>query len=632
MTRRALTVVIAAYDAADTIADAVASARAAGADRVLVVDDGSRDRTSDVAAAAGARVLRQSNAGAARAREAGALAVDTELLAFLDADDVLVPAGVRASVRMLSADEGLVAVGGRVQGRTADGALRLLPRHYPEVTLAAMLQRGFGPWPPAAQVIRTAAYRRAGELPVPPLRPPFAEDYELVLRLASVGRIGQHDEVSCQYTLFAGKASRHPLRALRCKEQIRAHYSRHSGIPIAPMTPVRALVGAALIRGRALAMRRRASRSSRAGSVEVAGRPGVLVVTPWLEGGGAQSALVGLLQRLPREHVHVVALFAGCAHTEPVRQAAGRYTELDLPRNPVGALRAARWLAGHQAGYRTVYSLMRGSHVAIGLMPNAAALRDRLAVTFHQLPSEDDRDVASRLENVLVRRALRHASLVTAPTPRACAELVRHRMAPASKVVHDPNLAVRRDVTPPLPPAPGGDEVRLFFAGRLTAQKGLDLLAATLAHCPQRVHLRIAGDGPELAHLQALYGALPHHRAEFLGRVDDVTEHLDWSHAAVMPSRFELTPVFITEAWARGRMVIGTPLPVFEDLSARGPLVMYRDDEQFAQIVTEVLNDPGYLSNMFEKARAVMQSSDDASALVRYLTPGDEGTEQPAAA
>ena len=54
---------------------------------MIVVDDGSGDATGQVAADAGARVVRQTRGGKARAMEAGADAADPgHLLLFLDAD------------------------------------------------------------------------------------------------------------------------------------------------------------------------------------------------------------------------------------------------------------------------------------------------------------------------------------------------------------------------------------------------------------------------------------------------------------------------------------------------------------------------------------------------------------------
>jgi glycosyltransferase involved in cell wall biosynthesis len=53
---------------------------------VLVVDDGSRDRTAVVAHQCGVRVLQQRHAGKARAIALGAAAAQGEILVFLDAD------------------------------------------------------------------------------------------------------------------------------------------------------------------------------------------------------------------------------------------------------------------------------------------------------------------------------------------------------------------------------------------------------------------------------------------------------------------------------------------------------------------------------------------------------------------
>lgn len=85
--RVASAVLIPALDEADRIVPVIEAALAAGRGPVLVVDDGSRDGTADVASAAGAQVLRlPANVGKGGALAAGADAVDAEVLILLDAD------------------------------------------------------------------------------------------------------------------------------------------------------------------------------------------------------------------------------------------------------------------------------------------------------------------------------------------------------------------------------------------------------------------------------------------------------------------------------------------------------------------------------------------------------------------
>ncbi|HJV32727.1 MAG TPA: glycosyltransferase family 2 protein [Patescibacteria group bacterium] len=82
-------IVIPAYNEEKTIADAVRGALQA-ADRVLVVDDGSSDRTSEIAAAAGAVVVRHAVnrglGGALGTGIEGALRLGADLIATMDAD------------------------------------------------------------------------------------------------------------------------------------------------------------------------------------------------------------------------------------------------------------------------------------------------------------------------------------------------------------------------------------------------------------------------------------------------------------------------------------------------------------------------------------------------------------------
>lgn len=79
---------------------------------IVVVDDGSRDATAEVARRHGCRVVRhETNRGAAAARNAGAREATAPLLLFVDSD-VLVPAGVVEEVLRVFEDPATQAVSG----------------------------------------------------------------------------------------------------------------------------------------------------------------------------------------------------------------------------------------------------------------------------------------------------------------------------------------------------------------------------------------------------------------------------------------------------------------------------------------------------------------------------------------
>ena len=107
------------------------------------------------------------------------------------------------------------------------------------------------------------------------------------------------------------------------------------------------------------------------------------------------------------------------------------------------------------------------------------------------------------------------------------------------------------------PPEHPGAGTRLLFVGRLTRQKGLDILLQALALTPHGLALDIVGDGPEREPLRAMsaalgiadrvawHGALPQH---------DLLEHYRRALAVVVPSVDEGLGLVAVEA-----MLCGTP-------------------------------------------------------------------------
>jgi glycosyltransferase involved in cell wall biosynthesis len=97
----------------------------AWADRVIVVDNASRDRTAEVAAAHGAEVLRETRRGygAACLRGIAATGAETEVIVILDADHSDYPQDLPELLGPIASGEADFVIGSRTIGRAEAGAL-----------------------------------------------------------------------------------------------------------------------------------------------------------------------------------------------------------------------------------------------------------------------------------------------------------------------------------------------------------------------------------------------------------------------------------------------------------------------------------------------------------------------------
>ena len=115
-------VVIPALDEEEAIGAVVAEIPSGTGD-VIVVDNGSRDRTPEVARGAGARVVREPRRGYGQACLAGiAAAPEAEIFAFLDGDRSDYPRQLPEILGPLLAGQADLVIGSRRLGRSAPGA------------------------------------------------------------------------------------------------------------------------------------------------------------------------------------------------------------------------------------------------------------------------------------------------------------------------------------------------------------------------------------------------------------------------------------------------------------------------------------------------------------------------------
>jgi len=123
--RAHISVVIPALNEEDAIGDVVHAVLAEPVDEVIVVDNGSTDRTAERARSAGAGVIVEPRRGYGRACQAGvgAVACDCEIIAFLDGDGSDCPEMLPQLVEPIRAGKQDFVIGSRIRGRREPGSM-----------------------------------------------------------------------------------------------------------------------------------------------------------------------------------------------------------------------------------------------------------------------------------------------------------------------------------------------------------------------------------------------------------------------------------------------------------------------------------------------------------------------------
>jgi len=125
MNKLYVSVVIAALNEEAAIGKVISDVPRQIANEIIVVDNGSTDRTAEVAAAAGARVVTEPQRGYGRAFRTGlrSLCVDCEIVVFLDGDGSDFPEMMNQLVEPISQGAFDFVISSRTRGRRERGSL-----------------------------------------------------------------------------------------------------------------------------------------------------------------------------------------------------------------------------------------------------------------------------------------------------------------------------------------------------------------------------------------------------------------------------------------------------------------------------------------------------------------------------
>lgn len=185
-----VSVILPAYNEAESIAQVLHDIPADTVREVLVVDGGSCDGTPVIAAACGARVIHEPRRGYGRACASGLAAACGDVVVFLDADGADDPRRLPTLAAPVLAGAADMSLGSRLAGHMQPGAMPL-HQMLGNRLAAAFLQRRFGL--PLSDLSPFRAVHREKLLALDLQEMTFGYPTEMITRAARAGwRIVEH--------------------------------------------------------------------------------------------------------------------------------------------------------------------------------------------------------------------------------------------------------------------------------------------------------------------------------------------------------------------------------------------------------------------------------------------------------
>jgi glycosyltransferase involved in cell wall biosynthesis len=277
-------------------------------------------------------------------------------------------------------------------------------------------------------------------------------------------------------------------------------------------------------------------------------------------------------------------------------------------------LRLRRRLRAWQPDIVHAHGVRAGGFAALALLgcsvrsPGAAPWRCALVVTVHNAPPPGHLSRLGYLvlERVCARRAdevlCASRDLASRMRELGAARVAQVDVAAAAAEPSAEAVArVRAEIG-------AGDRPVVLSAGRLTAQKGFDVLVAAAARWRDRDPAPltvIAGDGPLAAGLRAQASRVGAD-VLLLGHRDDVPALMAVADVVAVPSRWEARALVVQEAMRAGRPVVATRVGGTTELTGADTALLIPPDDPaaLAAAVMTVLDDPPLAAGLARAAAA----------------------------
>jgi glycosyltransferase involved in cell wall biosynthesis len=353
--------------------------------------------------------------------------------------------------------------------------------------------------------------------------------------------------------------------------------------------------------------------------------------------GGAEKLAYEFARRLDREQFKSYLCTIRAPFPDREKHTARDRHELTASGVEfVGLNERFRFLV-RPGAWRRLYALLARESIDVlhAHMPRASVPGAILARLAH-VPVVISHEHGSTLEGKRIRPFLdrnvvaRMSTMLLAVSEWDRRQLIEHERIPPDRIRVMPN-----GIAAPREPARnvrqellgGVEDVALIGSiGRLYDQKGYDYLVqavAELKRSGRSLRCVIAGTGPQEAWLRGLiadFGVSA--EVTLLGRRDDVADVVRALDVAVLPSRWEGSPLVLMEYMAVAAPIVATAVGGVPDLienEVHGLLVPPHEPHPIAHAVGRLLDDRELAHRLGQAARRRQRAEYDLDVVVRRL-------------
>lgn len=326
----------------------------------------------------------------------------------------------------------------------------------------------------------------------------------------------------------------------------------------------------------------------------------VMFFLPMLNGGGAERVVLTLLEHIDKKHFEpILVLLANKGHYAGMVSKGIKIIDLQAPQARNAVFKIIKVIYSHKPD--VVFTTLAYLNLIIAILrPILPKNILFIARESNTVSIRNKREKYPRLFDWLYRHVYQNFDLIVTQSEYMKNDLIiNYNIAPEKMItIYNPvnTQTIKKQYNQTQPDLPK-NHCNLLAVGKLSYQKGFDLLLETMRHLDKKYYLTILGEGNEYAALQELIIKNNLQKQVHLaGFTQNPYSFMKNADLLVLSSRFEGLPNVVLEANSCGTPVVAFDAPggtaeIIHN-GKNGFLVPAFDTQAFAQTIQKACHYP----------------------------------------